>query len=1188
MGNQGGSGSDQLLGTLETVVVEFGRLIEPLAVTAEKTKDGDKDAVEHLLNDIGIPEANVDAVETVIIEVVGPWETIYDNVLTPLAKGNKPTPDGIAKSTEALVDFFDGINKLSNVDAPKSKRVDDIAIAFTDYLIAQYLKGYYPQIFAALALTGIIDDPPGSEPATVDLTTISEVVEKPDEVLKTTLEWGTPEFKTYAIINHLGQFARTYTQWATIEPNDTYTLTEAEGNDPNLRNQLNVPIVSLTSGGASARFGTKLAPVPPTSSKYHGISLVPYAQGSFDQTFSLGTDWEFKIDADAQTADMGVVAQPNKSGDVDVEVGRLRDDHQGGSLISDKPPGGSLKTALSLGYKKSPGEPSKMLLGNRETGGLMLRQLMLKGVFEADTEGAEVKAELPTKARLTIKPSGGFLEKIMPPKITTDFEMIPGYSTAQGFYFDGSVKLKVPIPINESLGPITLKEIYIEVALDLDTGNIEPLVAVSADGKLGPIDTTVKRVGVDGLLEFPEKRDGNLGVADLATKFSPPDGAGLSLDTGPVSGGGYIEYDPENERYAGVFQVKIGPVNVKIMGLLTTEFPDGSDGFSLLLSVFGEFPPVQLSFGFTLNGLGGVIGVNRSLRPKPLGKAVRSGNMGSVLFPEDPVANAQRIVSDLRSIYPPTRGQHVFGPMARFGWGTPSQILLDLGVVLQLPKFKIVILGKLTVGLPQVDMPKQSKIITLNLAVMGSVEPQKQMLRVTASLYDSRVMIWSVKGDMAMRTRWGNKPRFLLGVGGFNPRFPVPSDFPKLTQVTISISLPVPTPTVEWKGYFATTSNTVQVGASFKAKFEAGPVSAKAWWGLDALFQFKPFKFVVDFEAGVKVSVFGMSLSVSMNGTLKGPSPVHINGKLKVETPGMLPDPSPKVSITIGEEKSKDDQLPVANLLPEFKEALTDPANWSVQMPEGGEGIVSLRDRSEEDGVLAHPMGKPSVRQTIVPVGREIERYDKNRPKHTTYDFSIAPAASAENLPNMQSGLKEEFAPAKYKNMSDSEKLNAPAFKRWDAGKGTGNDLFYWGCEVETNGTTKKPQNAASARLGYEHKQHDAEIEAYLGGDASGNGSSAAASPAGGYPVDVARSLADGGAVANADTRWTGEKKFVPVWPDEDPVSIQSNLGDIDGSVGVIEDVTLLDEPEGMTGVRTGSALEVTAEGFDSQEGGSP
>src|SRR5438270_2603294 len=96
----------------------------------------------------------------------------------------------------------------------------------------------------------------------------------------------------------------------------------------------------------------------------------------------------------------------------------------------------------------------------------------------------------------------------------------------------------------------------------------------------------------------------NLGVVDFAPAFQPPSGLGIVIKAGPVTGGGYIYYDEPSGRYSGVLQLEIRRIAIKAVGILDTKLPGG--GYSFLIIMSGEFSPIQLGMGFTLNGVGGL------------------------------------------------------------------------------------------------------------------------------------------------------------------------------------------------------------------------------------------------------------------------------------------------------------------------------------------------------------------------------------------------------------------------------------------------------------------------------------------------------------------------------------------------------------------------------------------------------
>lgn len=57
---------------------------------------------------------------------------------------------------------------------------------------------------------------------------------------------------------------------------------------------------------------------------------------------------------------------------------------------------------------------------------------------------------------------------------------------------------------------------------------------------------------------------------------------------------------------------------MRATGLLTTRLPGGASGFSLLVVISSEFPPVQLGLGFRLVGVGGLLGINRTVAVEAL------------------------------------------------------------------------------------------------------------------------------------------------------------------------------------------------------------------------------------------------------------------------------------------------------------------------------------------------------------------------------------------------------------------------------------------------------------------------------------------------------------------------------------------------------------------------------------------
>lgn len=114
---------------------------------------------------------------------------------------------------------------------------------------------------------------------------------------------------------------------------------------------------------------------------------------------------------------------------------------------------------------------------------------------------------------------------------------------------------------------------------------------------------------------FPDPPAGNLGPLDLSLDFLPPQSIGVVIDGGGiVSGGGFIYHDAAAALYAGVMHLTVHEtVDVTAFGLIATQLPDRSAGYSLLVFITADgFQPIQLGLGFTLLAVGGMVGARRA------------------------------------------------------------------------------------------------------------------------------------------------------------------------------------------------------------------------------------------------------------------------------------------------------------------------------------------------------------------------------------------------------------------------------------------------------------------------------------------------------------------------------------------------------------------------------------------------
>ena len=628
------------------------------------------------------------------------------------------------------------------------------------------------------------------------------------------------------------------------------------------------------------------------------------------------------------------------------------------------------------------------------------------------------------KLHVSFAEADGFIGNLLGGvELDSEFDLGAGFSTDHGVYFTGASTLEIQLPLHINLGPVDISALTFGVGIQ---GQKFPtFIAADIKALLGPLQAVVEQIGVKVDFQLKDDRSGNAGPIDIAVGFKPPKGAGLSIDAGIVRGGGYLFFDPDRGEYGGVAELSIAEiVTVKAIGLITTKMPDGTPGFSLLIIISAEFTPIQLGFGFTLVGVGGLLGLNRTVVFDALRDGVRTGAVNNILFPTNIVANAPRIISDLRAIFPPQAATFLIGPMAKFGWGTPSLITLSLGIIVEIPPGNIAILGVLRVALPAPEAP----LIQLQVAFVGILDFEQKMLSFDASLFDSRVLFLTLEGDMAVRLTWGNNAAFLLSVGGFHPAFqPPPLNLPTLRRVSISI-LDLSWARIRTETYFAVTSNTVQFGAHLDVFFGVDGCNVQGHLGYDVLFQFSPFYFIAQISGSLSLEVIGIDvLSVHLKFSLEGPTPWRAKGSGSVSL--FFFDVDVDFDVTWGDPK--DTSMPPIDVVPILLGEIDKRENWKALPPSSSNLLVSMRQLDPAMLVL-HPFGALTVSQRSVPLDLTLDKVGSRKPQDATrLDITAASSGSAAYPLTV---VNEQFAPAQFQTMSDAEKLSRPSYQHLKGG----------------------------------------------------------------------------------------------------------------------------------------------------------
>ncbi|MGK2902133.1 MAG: DUF6603 domain-containing protein [Mycobacterium sp.] len=617
-------------------------------------------------------------------------------------------------------------------------------------------------------------------------------------------------------------------------------------------------------------------------------------------------------------------------------------------------------------------------------------------------------------------PRDSFLSAILPGKID-DAVFDLGFTwSPSGLRIDGSAAFDLAIPLHISIGPARIDQLMLAATLGAPTSSLE--LSISGGGTIGPLRLSVDRVGavINAALG-----SGNLGVADVSLRPKPPTGVGIVVDAGVVAGGGFLSIDTQKGEYAGALELTFAQfLSLKAIGIITTRMPDGTAGFSLLVIITAEFGSgIQLGFGFTLLAVGGLIGLHRSMRLDAIAEGVRTGGIESVMFPKDVVANAPRILSDLRAFFPPRQGTFLIGPMAKLGWGTPTLISLSLGIIIEIPG-NVAIVGVLKVALPAENIA----VVRLQANFVGALEFDRQRAWFFASLYDSRVLFITIDGEMGVLVAYGNDANVVIAVGGFHPRYtPPPLPFPNPRRISIDV-LNTSVARIRASGYFATTSNSVQFGAEAEAFFGFSALNVSGHIAFDALIRFSPFYFIVDFSSHFSVKVFGLGVwGLRIRLEVEGPTPWRARGSAGISL--LLCDIDVDIDVTWGEKR--DTALPPIHVLPALAAELSKADSWQAVPPPNANLLVTLRTLpAAQSKVVLHPLGALQVLQRLAPLDSKLDRIGAQKPADGNR-FSLSAASPTFTK---RRDVDAQFAPAQYEDLSDADRLSRQAFEQRHGG----------------------------------------------------------------------------------------------------------------------------------------------------------
>jgi len=1002
----------------------LAEITEPLLLAVQY-----REAMETLLADLGwrleLTEPQAEALATVM-----PAITELQDLAELAADPDAEAGDWVAQALDLGAAIFDGVRamqslnpqELATLPAPLNDSSNwlELALDLPEYLLLRWMGVSWRPLYSAFYFAGVIEETPrGNDlPPKMELRweALETLLTDPAEQIRSTYNWGG-NLEHARLIEAVARIAICFGFPVRRTALADYLADGLQGAD---LEQLSLRLARARGPGGWYKAGLLAAPTASGGSgPVRGVLLATEFIGPPPPDIDLGAGWALGFGSNNPTAvSLGVRLLPS-----------------GAELALD----GTPEAVVELS-----GEPDLpwTLIGAPDGTRLELDSFRASLGAQGSISNPEIIIELDTGEgfRLVIEPGEGdsFLADVFggePLAILAAFSA--RWSSVDGLTLAGSAGLEIAIPIGKTVGPLSVLTLHLAVVGG--SGGLEVRIGVSGVLAIGPFAAAAENVGVKvALSPAPEGENGDIGPLDVSIGFLPPTGFGFAIGLGVIEGGGFLSIDKEKGEYAGILDLQFVKFGITAIGLISTQLPDGSEGWSIFFSLSLRLTGIQLGFGFTLNGVGGLAGLNRGMDVQALQEGLSTGAMDSVLFPEDPIANAPTILANLDAIFPAQVDQYVFGPVLAIGWGTPTLIEIQLGVIVQLPDpITIALLGSLDAILPD----KEAAVVELHFAILGVADLTAGTLSIDASLYDSQIIGFSLSGDMALRASFGEDPTLLLAVGGFHPDFTPPVGFPRLSRMTLGLASN-PYLGMYFECYGAITSNTVQFGAGFEIWAKALGFVAEGGSGFDALIQFNPFKLKtsLDFYVTVRAGNWEL-LSVTLYLELTGPNPWRGIGTATFKFLGAKKDFH--VDETFGNRRGVE-PAPTVHVLNKVVAALEDPEAWRVEPAPGAASstVPSLTADSE----AAAPDGVLHITQNVAPLGVEMTKYAEAQIDGPTLITIDRPRVGGTNIDLVS--VTDWFAPAQFTQIQPKQRVSAPSFELYDAGVELSDDQVASGEEL--------------------------------------------------------------------------------------------------------------------------------------------
>ena len=597
--------------TLERLAQWTSESLEPVLLGLSA---GEDDTLA-LLRELGYDLQTAPAPVMALAQPAGRILDAFDELLTAaieLAEAEEDDDDALsalsAAGTALTIAIVELIIKLDEMPPgpsfPTGMVPEELARRLLDWLIVRQLDFRGRKVSSIMRAAGVIDaelvDPVPAGGAQVPVVRLRpersiKALTNPGGLAKDVYHWGEAAFDVQQVFARIAEVALAFNREFQLTGMNTAVATLIDTDPDEAGQVLHVPVLT-----DPIRLDAVLLGIPgvvtSTQTRLPGIGLTIELAAAAATTFELNERTSLILEgAGSLAGGLVLIKRPTEN----VE---LKFDISGATVAAEA------SAKLTLVRAPAPGEDRVTLLNVADTVILDADEARIALGASISNAGPDVLTEILLKEGLLSVGTGsadGFLAKMLPEgglQLPVDLHLT--WSKSGGLRFEGGTGLKIRSTKHREIGPLKIE--MIEVSVTLGTTGLKTTGALDLGLKIGPLSATVAEMGARADIAFTA---GNLGPADLTLGFKPPSGAGFSIKSGPVTGGGFVFFDPDNEQYAGILQLSIQTINITVIGLLTTKLPDPSGapgatkkGFSLLLIVAVEFPPIQLGYGFALIG----------------------------------------------------------------------------------------------------------------------------------------------------------------------------------------------------------------------------------------------------------------------------------------------------------------------------------------------------------------------------------------------------------------------------------------------------------------------------------------------------------------------------------------------------------------------------------------------------------